>query len=82
MYLVLTQLLLDPLNHLDLMKDELQEVRNMKISEDLAQTGDFLGAQIHGNSMAPRICDGDVEIVRQQADAENEEIVVEFIGTL
>lgn len=47
-----------------------------EISEDMAATGEFFGLQIHGDSMEPRICEGDVVIVRQQDDAESGEIVI------
>lgn len=51
-----------------------------EISENLAQTGDFFGLQIHGDSMEPRICDRDVVIVRQQNDAESGDIVIALIN--
>lgn len=51
-----------------------------EISEDLARTGEFFGLQIHGDSMEPRIYDGDVVIVRQQDDAENGEIVIAMVN--
>ena len=47
-----------------------------EITEQLASTGEFFGLRIHGDSMAPRICDGDVVIVRQQSDAESGDIVI------
>lgn len=51
-----------------------------EISEDMAATGEFFGLQIHGNSMEPRICEGDVVIVRQQSDAESGEIVIATVN--
>ena len=51
-----------------------------EITEELARTGDFFGLQIHGDSMMPNICDGDVVIVRQQEDAENGEIVIATVN--
>lgn len=51
-----------------------------EITEELAATGDFFGLQIHGDSMEPRICDGDVVIVRQQDDAESGEIVIAMVN--
>lgn len=51
-----------------------------EISEELAATGEFFGLQIHGNSMEPRICEGDVVIVRQQDDAESGEIVIATVN--
>lgn len=47
-----------------------------KITEELAHTGTFFGLRITGNSMEPRILDGDVVIVRQQPDAQNGDIVI------
>ena len=37
-----------------------------EITQDMASTGEFFGLQIHGDSMEPRMKDGDVVIVRQQ----------------
>lgn len=51
-----------------------------EISEELARTGEFFGLQIHGDSMEPRICDGDVVIVRRQEDAETGDIVIALIN--
>lgn len=51
-----------------------------EISADLAKTGEFFGLKIHGNSMEPRISDGDVVIVRQQNDAESGDIVIATVN--
>lgn len=51
-----------------------------EISEDMARTGTFFGLQIHGDSMEPRIYDGDVVIIRQQDDAESGDIVIAMIN--
>lgn len=51
-----------------------------EITEELASTGDFFGLQIKGDSMEPRITEGDVVIVRQQEDAENGETVIVLIN--
>lgn len=51
-----------------------------EISEELARTGEFFGLQIKGDSMEPRIVDGDVVIVRQQEDAENGDIVIATVN--
>lgn len=51
-----------------------------EIPEELAKTGEFFGLQIHGNSMEPRMCEGDVVIVRQQDDAESGDIVIAMIN--
>lgn len=51
-----------------------------EISEKMAKTGEFFGLQIHGDSMEPRIYDGDVVIVRQQDDAESGDIVIAMVN--
>ncbi len=47
-----------------------------EISVKLARTGDFFGLKIKGDSMSPRILEGDVVIVRQQSDADTGDIVI------
>lgn len=47
-----------------------------EISEEMAKNGDYFGLQIHGDSMEPKISNGDVVIVRRQEDAESGEIVI------
>lgn len=51
-----------------------------EITEELARTGNFFGLQIHGDSMLPNICDGDIVIVRQQEDAETGDIVIATVN--
>lgn len=51
-----------------------------EISSDMARTGEFFGLKIHGDSMEPRMCDGDVVIVRRQDDAESGEIVIATVN--
>lgn len=51
-----------------------------EISEEMAKTGTFFGLQIHGDSMEPRICDGDVVIIRQQEDAESGDIIIAAVN--
>ena len=46
----------------------------------MASTGEFFGLQIHGDSMEPRMKDGDVVIVRQQNDAETDNIVIAVVN--
>lgn len=50
------------------------------ISEHLAATGDYFGLRIKGDSMSPRISEGDTVIVRQQEDAESGDIVIVLIN--
>lgn len=51
-----------------------------EITEELATTGEFFGLKIHGDSMEPKISEGDVVIVRQQDDAESGDIVIAMIN--
>lgn len=51
-----------------------------EITQDMASTGEFFGLQIHGDSMEPRMKDGDVVIVRQQNDAETDNIVIAVVN--
>lgn len=47
-----------------------------EISQDLANTGTFFALKIKGDSMSPRILNGDVVIVRQQSTANSGDIVI------
>lgn len=51
-----------------------------EISEEMARTGEFFGLRIHGDSMEPRMKDGDVVIVRQQSDAESGDVVIATVN--
>jgi repressor LexA len=51
-----------------------------EISEDMAKTGEYFGLQIHGDSMEPRMYEGDVVVVRQQDDAESGDIVIAMVN--
>lgn len=51
-----------------------------EIPEDMAKTGDFFALKIKGDSMEPRIVDGDVVIVKQQEDAENGDTVIALVN--
>lgn len=51
-----------------------------EISEDMAKTGEYFGLKIKGDSMEPRIYDGDVVIVRQQDNAESGDIVIAMVN--
>lgn len=51
-----------------------------EISEEMAKSGEFFGLQIHGDSMEPRMCEGDVVIVRKQDDAESGDIVIAMVN--
>lgn len=47
-----------------------------EITRDMAMTGEYFGLRIKGDSMAPRIQDGDVVIVRVQPDANSGDVVI------
>ncbi|MDO5564638.1 MAG: S24 family peptidase [Eubacteriales bacterium] len=47
-----------------------------EISEKLSITGNFFGLKIKGDSMNPRICDGDVVIVKQLSTCYSGDIVI------
>lgn len=51
-----------------------------EISEDMARQGEFFALQIKGDSMEPRIKEGDVVIVRKQPDVENGEIAIVLVN--
>jgi len=51
-----------------------------EITPDMAAKGAYFGLKIKGDSMEPRIYDGDVVIVRQQEDAENGDIVIAMVN--
>lgn len=51
-----------------------------EISEELARAGEFFGLQIHGDSMEPKISEGDIVIVRKQDDAETGDTVIATVN--
>ena len=51
-----------------------------EISEEMARQGDFFALQIKGDSMEPRIKEGDVVIVRKQPDVESGEIAIVLVN--
>lgn len=51
-----------------------------EISEEMARQGDFFALQIKGDSMEPKISDGDVVIVRKQPDVESGEIAIVLVN--
>lgn len=50
-----------------------------EITPELAETGEFFALRIRGESMEPRMLDGDVVIVRQQPDVESGDIAVVLV---
>jgi repressor LexA len=51
-----------------------------EIPSDMPLRGEYFALKIRGDSMEPRICDGDVVIVRQQQDVESGEIAVVMVN--
>lgn len=51
-----------------------------EIDERLASIGELFGLRIKGNSMEPRICNGDTVIVHKQPEAENGDTVIATIN--
>lgn len=50
------------------------------IPATLAEGGDYFGLEIKGDSMEPKISDGDVVIVRKQSDADSGDLVIALIN--
>lgn len=51
-----------------------------EIPESMSRSADYFGLQIRGDSMEPKISDGDVVIVRKQDDAESGNIVIATVN--
>lgn len=51
-----------------------------EIPEEMAKSGEFFGLQIHGDSMEPRMKEGDIVIVRRQDDAESGDTVIATVN--
>lgn len=51
-----------------------------EISEDMARQGEFFALQIKGDSMEPKISEGDVVIVRKQSDVDNGNIAIVLVN--
>jgi repressor LexA len=51
-----------------------------EISQEQARAGDFFALQIKGDSMEPKISEGDVVIVRKQESVDNGDIAVVLIN--
>ena len=51
-----------------------------EITPEMAQTGEFYALRVKGDSMSPRICDGDIVIVKVQSDVECGDIAVVIVN--
>lgn len=61
--------------------DAIEEVLDYEeISEQMARSGEFFALRIHGNSMEPRIYEGDVVIVKRQPDVDSGEIAIVLVN--
>ena len=52
----------------------------LEISGEMALNGDYFGLIIDGDSMEPRICKGDIAIVRKQDDADEGDTVIALVN--
>ena len=51
-----------------------------EIPERMAKTGEYFALRITGNSMEPRMLDGDVVIVKRQSDVDNGDVAVVLVN--
>lgn len=51
-----------------------------EIPESMAKTGEYFALRITGNSMEPRMLDGDVVIVKRQSDVDNGDVAVVLVN--
>ena len=51
-----------------------------EITPEVAETGEFYALRVKGDSMSPRICDGDTVIVKVQSDVECGDIAVVIVN--
>lgn len=51
-----------------------------EISQAMAADGEYFGLQIKGDSMEPKISNGDVVIVRKQSDADDGDLVIALVN--
>lgn len=51
-----------------------------EITEEMAAEGEYFALQIRGDSMKPRMAEGDIVIVRAQKDAESGDIVIATVN--
>ena len=51
-----------------------------EVTPEMARSGRLFALRIRGESMQPRMCPGDVVIVREQPDADSGDVVVAMVG--
>ena len=50
-----------------------------EITEDMANLGEYAALRIHGDSMEPRMCEGDVVIIKIQSDVDSGDTAIVFV---
>ncbi|NBI65056.1 helix-turn-helix domain-containing protein [Clostridiales bacterium] len=61
--------------------DAIEEILDYEeITPEMAACGEYFGLRVKGSSMEPRICEGDVVIIRQQPDIESGEIAAVIVN--
>ena len=61
--------------------DAVEEILDYEeISEEMASQGEYFALSIKGDSMEPRICEGDVVIVKKQSDIDSGSLAVILIN--
>ncbi len=51
-----------------------------EIPDDMAASGEYIALKIHGHSMEPRMCEGDVVIARVQEDVEDGQYAIVMVN--
>ncbi len=51
-----------------------------EISDEMLENGEYIALKIHGHSMEPRMCDGDVVIARLQDDVEDGQLAIVMVN--
>ena len=61
--------------------DAIEEIIDTEeISQQMASDGEYFALKISGDSMEPKISDGDVVIVRKQSDADDGDLVIAMVN--
>lgn len=61
--------------------DAIEEILDYEeITPEMAARGDYFALQVRGDSMMPRMLDGDVVIVRQQPDCDSGDIAIVLVN--
>lgn len=61
--------------------EAIQDIEDYEeIDSKIASKGEYFALRIKGNSMEPRICEGDVVIVKQQDDVESGDVAIVMVN--